>query len=509
VFIDNYGGTSTINDLALAGTDSIWACGVQQSSPPALQRFGFVYRSFNNGATWDTVKVGPIGNVGTQAQQFVTFKGIEFPSRNIGYMCGNRGAVYKTTDAGATWTNISPFPALNISPTGFPNSAMSYTDIQALDNNTVIVAGNFFTAVNNRRVYKTTDGGANWTDISGNIDFISPGGNFNGILWHDANNGYLVSPGGVLLTTNNGGGYWTLDIAPTASLFTALAFAPKTVPAGIAMINRKLFVSGPNLSGAPLMEYGSPANVNVNSTENITSSCSPGTQGAITINATGGLAPYTYSLNGGAFQSSNTFTGLATGPVTISVKDAFCGVMTKTVTIPTRLSPQVNAGPDFTIVQGDDVMLQGSSTSNLSAIAWTPSLNIISGGNTFSPVVKPPVTTNYIMTVTGVNQCVSADAATVTVIPYCIKIMNAFTPNGDGMNDKWLATTGASCTKQISVAVFNRYGNTFYKNDNYNNDWNGTYNGKPVPDGTYYYVVTYTTITNKIIVLKGDVTILR
>jgi gliding motility-associated-like protein len=509
VFIDNYGGTSGINDLAAVGTDSLWACGVQQTSPPALQRFGLVYRSFNNGAAWDTVKVGPIGNVGTQAQQFVTFRGIEFPSRNIGYACGNRGAVYKTTDAGATWTNISPFPALNISPTGFPNSAMSYTDIQALDNNTVFVVGNFFTSANNRRIYKTTDGGTTWVDASGNIDFISPGGNLNGILMHDANNGYVVTPGGVLFTTNNGGAYWTLDLAPTACIFTTMAFAPKTVPAGISMINRKMFVSGVNISGAPLMEYGTPANINVNSTENITSSCSPGSQGAITINATGGLAPYTYSINGGAFQTSNIFTGLPIGPVTITVKDAFCGTMTKTVTVPTRLAPQVNAGPDFTIVQGDDVVLQGSSTSSLTAIAWTPSSGIVSGGNSFAPKVKPNITTNYTLTVTDANGCLSSDIATVLVIPYCIKVMNAFTPNGDGMNDKWLVTTGAVCTKRIAVAVYNRYGNIVYKNDNYNNDWNGTYDGKPVADGTYYYSVTYTTITDKTIFLRGDVTILR
>jgi gliding motility-associated-like protein len=508
VFIDNYGGTSGINDLAAIGTDSLWACGVQQTSPAALQRFGLVYRSFNNGAAWDTIKVGPIGNVGTQAQQFVTFRGIEFPSRNIGYACGNRGAVYKTTDAGATWTNISPFPAINISPTGFANSAVSYTDIQALDNNTVFVVGNMFTSANNRRIYKTTDGGANWVDISSNIDLLS-GGNLNGILMHDVNNGYVVVPGGVLYITNNGGASWTMDIAPTANIFTTLAFAPKTVPAGISMINRKMFVSGVNVSGAPLMEYGNPANINVNSAENITSSCDNGSQGAITINATGGIAPYTYSINGGAFQSSNIFTGLTIGPKTITIKDASCGILTKTVTVPTRVAPQVNAGPDFTIVQGDDVMLQGSSASNLSAIAWTPASSVISGGNTFAPVVKPPVTTNYTLTVTDVNQCISTDVAAVIVIPYCIKVMNAFTPNGDGMNDRWLVTTGASCTKQISVAVFNRYGNTVYKNDNYNNNWDGTYNGKPVPDGTYYYTITYTTITNKTIFMKGDVTILR
>ena len=506
-FIDNYGGTSVINDLAVAGNDSIWACGVQQSSVPALQRFGLVYRSFNNGAAWDTIKVGPLGNIGTQAQQFVTFRGIEFPSRNIGYACGNRGAVYKTTDAGATWTNISPFPALNISPTGFANSAVSYTDILALDNNTVFVVGNMFTSANNRRIYKTTDGGATWTDIASNIDLLS-GGNLNGILMHDANNGYVVVPGGVLYTTNNGGASWTMDIAPTACIFTTMAFAPKTVPASISMINRKMFVSGVNVTGAPLMEYGNPANINVNSTEIITSSCDNVGGGSITINATGGIAPYTYSINGGAFQSSNLFTGLTIGPKTITIKDAYCGIITKTVTVPTRVAPTVNAGPDFTIVEGDQVTLSGSSTGIPTSIAWAPS-GSLTGANTFTPVAKPNTTTTYVMSVTDQNGCLSADNALVTVIPYCIKAMNAFTPNGDGMNDRWLVTTAAVCTKNIAVAVFNRYGNVVYKNDNYQNNWDGTYNGKPVPDGTYYYTANYTTITNNTILLKGDLTILR
>jgi gliding motility-associated-like protein len=325
---------------------------------------------------------------------------------------------------------------------------------------------------------------------------------------HDANNGYVVTPGGVLFKTNNGGASWTLDLAPTGSIFTTMAFAPKTVPAGISMENRKMFVCGVNINGAPMMEYGNPANINVNSTENITSSCDNATQGTITINATGGIAPYTYNINGGPFQSSNIFTGLTIGPKTITIKDAFCGIVTKTVTVPTRVAPTVNAGPDFTIVEGDQVTLSGSSTGTPTTIAWAPASSL-TGANTFTPVAKPTSTTTYVMSVTDQNGCISTDNTLVTVIPYCIKAMNAFTPNGDGMNDRWLVTTSAACTKQIAVAVFNRYGNIVYKNDNYQNNWDGTYNGKPVPDGTYYFTATYTTITNNTILLKGDLTILR
>lgn len=584
VFIDNYGGTSTINDLAAVGTDSLWACGVQQTSVPALQRFGLVYRSFNNGVTWDTVKVGPLGNVGTQAQQFVTFRGIEFPSKTVGYACGNRGAVYKTTDAGATWTNISPFPALNISPAGFANSAVTYTDILALDNNTVFVVGNMFTTVNNRRIYKTTDGGANWTDISGNIDLLS-GGNLNGILMHDANNGYVSVPGGVIYKTTNGGTSWIMDIAPSGVLTTPMAFAPKVVPPSISMANRKMFVTGVNLSGAPILEYGNPADINVNSTEAIVNAnCGNLSAGSITVNATGGIVPYTYSINGGPFQGSNVFSGLTQGVKTITIKDAFCGTLTKQVTVgftdnltltknndttvcagaPVQMlatshanatfawtpaaglsnaaipnpiaivnntttytvtaslntcvrtanvkinikpNPIVNAGPDKTIVSGDVVTLDGTATNPVS-IAWTPAATL-TGANTLTPVAKPPVTTNYTLTVIDNNSCTSTDQTLITVIPYCLKVENAFSPNGDGINDKWVVTNGAACTSQIMAVVFNRYGSQVYKNDNYQNNWDGKYEGKPVPDGTYYYVITYKLINGSTQILKGDVTVLR
>jgi gliding motility-associated-like protein len=585
VFIDNYGGTSTINDLAAVGTDSLWACGVQQTSPPALQRFGFVYRSFNNGATWDTVKVGPLGNVGTPAQQFVTFRGIEFPSKTVGYAAGTRGAVYKTIDAGATWTNISPFPALNIGPTGFLTSSMTYFDIQALDNNTVFVIGNFFTSVNNRRIYKTIDGGANWIDISSNIDALLQTGNLNGILMHDASNGYVVAPGGVLFKTTNGGTSWTMDLAPSGTLTTPLAFAPKVVPPSISMVNRKMFVAGVNINGAPILEYGNPADISVNSTETITNAnCSNLSAGAITVNATGGIVPYTYSINGGAFQSSNVFTGLTQGVKTISIKDAFCGILNKQVTVgftdnltltknndttvcagaPVQMNaastanaafawtpaaglsnaaisnpiainsatttytvtatlntcvktanviitikpnPIISAGADKTIVSGDVVTLDGSANNAIS-IAWTPSATL-TGANTFTPVAKPSVTTTYLLTVVDNNSCTSTDDAKITVIPYCLNVQNAFTPNGDGINDKWVVTNGSACTSQIVAAVFNRYGTEVYKNDNYQNNWDGMYKGKPVPDGTYYYVLTYKLINGVSQILKGDVTVLR
>lgn len=572
-----------MNGVAAVGNDSVWAVGYSQFSVPSASRTSSVFRSFNNGATWDVIGGFPLGTTAPNLSK------IAFPSRQVGYIAGSRNAVYKTTDAGATWTRISPFPSLNEGPTGFPNAFITYQEVVALDDNTVFLIGNMFTNTGVKRVYKTTDGGTTWTDITGNIPALLPVGNLIGLTMHDANNGY-VTAGSVLFKTTDGGTNWTMDIAPTNSLFETMGFAPRTVPAGIAMVNRKLFISGiaaPTANGS-IMEYGNPANIAVNSTETVVNaSCTNLTGGSITVNATGAIAPYTFSINGGAFQSSNTFTGLTQGPKTIVVKDAFCGIITKTINVgfndnlvlttnndtlvcagaPVQMlastngtgttyawspagglsatnisnpvatvnnsaaftvnaslngcvrtktvnvnikpNPVISAGPDKTIVDGDEVTLEGSGTATPSSIAWTPN-STLAGANTYTPVAKPNTTTTYTLTVRDNNNCTSTDNMVVNVIPYCLKVMNAFTPNGDGQNDTWIVTNnGGTCTRQVYATVFNRYGNIVFKDDNYQNKWDGTYKGKPVADGTYYYMITYRLINGASITLKGDVTILR
>ncbi|WP_106136925.1 SdrD B-like domain-containing protein [Spirosoma oryzae] len=73
-------------------------------------------------------------------------------------------------------------------------------------------------------------------------------------------------------------------------------------------------------------------------------------------------------------------------------------------------------------------------------------------------------------------------------------IPEGFSPNGDGVNDRFVIRGATGLT--ISLEVYNRWGHVVYKNDNYQNDWDGTANtgilldgDKGLPDGTYYYIV--------------------
>ncbi len=571
-----------IDDVAAIGNDTIWAVAYSAFSVPAANRTSSVLRSVDGGATWQQVGGFPVGTTSPRISR------MSFANRQVGYIAGSRNAVYKTTDGGVTWTNISPFPSLNNAPTGFASAFVTYQEIQALDENTVVVIGNMFTNTGVRRVYKTTDGGATWQDITGNIATDSPG-NIVGLRMHDGNNGYVTS-GNNLFKTTNGGATWVKDIAPATNIFETLGFAPSKVAPSVAMENRLLFVTGisvPRANGT-MMEYGDTTLLNVTSSVTVTNaSCTNPNGGSITVTANGGIRPYSYSINGVTYQPSNVFSGLTQGARTVYIRDAYCNLdslpaqvgfinnltvavspadtsvcsgapvplratatqgasfawapasnlsaanisnpvatptapvqytvtatlngctATATATVGIRPNPFVTAGEDKTILAGTSVMLNGNGDrTNTTSIQWAPNVNV-TGGNTFTPVVKPANTTTYTITVRNRDNCTSTDQATVTVIPYCAKVMKAFTPNGDGVNDRWVVTDGTACVTRVAVTVFNRSGIIVYKNDNYQNDWDGTFKGKAIPDGTYYYSVSYYLISGTVSLLTGDVTILR
>ncbi len=177
----------------------------------------------------------------------------------------------------------------------------------------------------------------------------------------------------------------------------------------------------------------------------------------------------------------------------------------RTVTVTVFEGATANAGPDAIILTGDVYQMLSSGTAG--SYLWTPSTGL-SSATVLSPTAAPQTTTTYTLTVTSPQGCTATDQMTLTVVPYCVKPMNAFTPNGDGINDRWLITDG-NCLIGVRAQVFNRYGSRVFESPNYDNTWDGTYKGKPLPDGTYYYVLEFVLLNGKRQVLKGDVTILR
>ena len=223
----------------------------------------------------------------------------------------------------------------------------------------------------------------------------------------------------------------------------------------------------------------------------------------VVSNATG----YSWSPSTGV---SNTaiampvITPTQTTTYTLTGTSGTCTIQ-RSITVNVFAGASANAGPDAVIFAGDTYQL--TATASAGNYLWTPSSGL-SSPTILNPVASPLATTTYTLTVTSPQGCTATDQMTLTVVPYCVKPMNAFTPNGDGINDLWLITNG-NCLTSATAEVFNRYGAKVFGSNDYHNDWNGTYNGKPLPDGTYYYVITFRLLNGHMQTLKGSVTILR
>ena len=85
-----------------------------------------------------------------------------------------------------------------------------------------------------------------------------------------------------------------------------------------------------------------------------------------------------------------------------------------------------------------------------------------------------------------------SDTATVTIEVLCddISVFNGFSPNNDGVNET-LVIQGIENFSNNTVCIFNRWGNRVFFQEGYDNDegWRGTFEGKDLPDGTYFYVI--------------------
>jgi gliding motility-associated-like protein len=323
--------------------------------------------------------------------------------------------------------------------------------------------------------------------------------------------------------------------APTASVTVQPTCA---VPTGTIVItaptgnNLEYSVNGTTYQSGLTFTGLTPGNYNVR-VRNTTNGCVSNTT-SLTINpipvppqAPTVISPVLYCLNASATPltangsnllwytnaTGGTGTFVAPTPSTsvvgntsfyVSQSSPGCESTRSTIVVTVRPIPTVNAGPDKQIISGDAVTLDGSATG-FASFNWTPA--IANAGLT--PTVTPATTTVYTLTATTVDGCTASDAATITVIPYCVKVRNAFTPNGDGINDIWFVTDGLNCTDRISANVYNRYGGLVFSDENYRNGWDGTYKGKRVADGTYYYVLEITLFTGKKVFMKGNVTLLR
>jgi gliding motility-associated-like protein len=275
-----------------------------------------------------------------------------------------------------------------------------------------------------------------------------------------------------------------------------------------------------NCSTTAAATLAQPAEIVVE-TEATSSKCFNTATGQVVITVTGGDQPYIYELNGIA-QASDTFTSLNAGDYVVLVSDVNgCeGTTNFSISSPGEIAIDLSVSQQV-ILTGMTTTLIANASSTLPIInyIWSPdSLMDYSPcadpANCTTPYARPNTTTLYTVTVMNSDSCTASDTITVIVEnELSVFIPTAFTPNGDGLNDRFeFDILGANL---IEVSVINRWGEVIYYNPSQpngmtgSNGWDGTSDGKAVPDDTYVYKMTVTYFDGTVKYKTGTVTIMR
>ncbi|OWY19782.1 hypothetical protein C7N43_11345 [Sphingobacteriales bacterium UPWRP_1] len=231
----------------------------------------------------------------------------------------------------------------------------------------------------------------------------------------------------------------------------------------------------------------------------------------LSVNASAYLWTFTNTQTGEETTSAEfePAVNLQPGSYTVSlVATALCGSATDEAAVESYLT--VNNTPSVevltlptTICPGDEVQLEGQTTAE--TYQWFAGEIPISSNLTVN--VKPNEETIYTLLATNAAGCSAADSVLVSINEVC-ELPNAITPNADGFNDTWLIPQAQS-NPNVSVIIFNRWGQEVYSTKAYNNGngWDGTNNdGKELAKGTYYYLIDLNDGSDP---LAGPITILR
>ena len=314
-------------------------------------------------------------------------------------------------------------------------------------------------------------------------------------------------PAGV--TGTYAGGVVTISGTPTGS-GTFNYTVSTTGGCGVATQTGSIIVGTNSTLVQTSSEQTSPQTVCRNSTiANIVYAAGGGATGAT---ATGLPAGVTGTYAAGVFTISGIPTVSGQFNFTVSTTGG-CGTATRSGTINVTPGLTANAGNPVTIASGTQTQLNGTGTAGANYL-WTANGPLaLSSATILNPIASPLQTTTYTLTVSDpLSICPSASSSViVTVVTTCINVRNAFTPNGDGINDLWLVYDQNFCLTAhgVTVNVYNRYGSKVYESKDYNNTWDGTYHGKAVPDGTYYAVVDFVLSNGDKKEIRTDVTVLR
>ncbi|MEJ7558812.1 MAG: gliding motility-associated C-terminal domain-containing protein [Pedobacter sp.] len=240
-----------------------------------------------------------------------------------------------------------------------------------------------------------------------------------------------------------------------------------------------------------------PLDVSINHAGIQMDKCESGKAAVTMLAVTGGVKPYTYEWkNEFNVKVSNqlVLTKVKQGSYTLTVTDASgnpCNTEIATVVI-----SNINDTPPMPNVEPVNICAFGESTI-IAANITTGTYRLYDGLYSVTPIITNKtgrfnlnIIDNKTLYMTyAFAECESERTPIqIKVVQDGIEAPTAFTPNGDGINDKWVIKNIEKFPK-LTLTLFNRYGTVVFTANNYATAFDGTKGGELLPSGTYYYVI--------------------
>ena len=168
---------------------------------------------------------------------------------------------------------------------------------------------------------------------------------------------------------------------------------------------------------------------------------------------------------------------------------------------------QIEYVSSYDVCAGDTITVR-TDANNTYEYTWSGTNTLL---NSKGPLTYSIVTVPGAIVLQALNEwgCEDYDTVAVTAHKCCeIALPNAFSPNNDGLNDRFRIITDGNQTIGTFI-ITNRWGQKLFETNNPLEGWDGTYKGVRAELGTYYYYIKYTCTTNEVFEKKGEVILIR
>ncbi len=246
--------------------------------------------------------------------------------------------------------------------------------------------------------------------------------------------------------------------------------------------------------------------------------CSNENDGSINIaDVNGGNAPYVFTLNGEESNFDGLFDGLGAGEHHLLVEDASGCVYDTVFVIEYDNLVSLDVNPKvLELVEGEvgQVLIETNLTGDYELL-WDNTTGI-SCLDCLIPAVSPDTDQTYQITIYDEFGC--SDTTTFRAVydtDNNIGWPNIFTPGvGDVKNQKFTLFGDRNVKRIEDLRIFDRWGELMFFQEDFPPNtvyfgWDGTFQGQPVVNGVYVFIAHYSTISGEVVMVKGDITVVR